>query len=81
MHTKPSYGDAMPTNAVFRESTTGPNSHNANAAKTNTEEMLSARRRLEDSFRQAFAERARQGHGVQQCGRRVPTMSTKWRKQ
>jgi hypothetical protein len=59
----------MHANAVFRQPTAGTDSNNAgDAPKTNAEEMLSARRRLEDRFRQAFAERARQDDEAHQYG-------------
>jgi hypothetical protein len=57
----------MRANAPTQELTTSPSS-NEDAAKIASEFITTARRELEDRFRRAFAERAREDNGAQQCG-------------
>jgi hypothetical protein len=74
----------MQANALFRQFATGTNLNNADAgdaAKTNAEGVQSARRRMEDRFRQDFAERARNDDSAQPYGRHATAVSANWRKQ
>jgi hypothetical protein len=74
----------MHTSVLFRQPTTGTNSNNVDvgdAAKTNEEEVRSARRRMEDRFRQDFADRARDNNGTRPYVRRATPVSANWRKQ
>jgi hypothetical protein len=63
--------------------TTSPHSNHSDCGETvkiDGECMLTARKRMEDRFRQAFVE-ARKNEAAEQCGNSVKEPSADWRKQ
>jgi hypothetical protein len=77
----PDHVDDMRANASGPECTRNPNSgpEVGDAEKTVFQSMLTARQRLEDRFRQAFA--GMHDQGAQQCRGLTSATPADWRKQ
>jgi hypothetical protein len=74
----------MRANTPFPEGTTSPNANHAaveDAANAGSECPLTARRRLEDRFRQAFAERAQHDESAKQYENLAPALPADRRSQ